>query len=357
MLLDLSASGFYSQNAADTTAASVPKAFQLFSGASSPDLILSRVNTTSFPGFAANAECFTFTGADAAQSTKSRYSKTTQWSILNARHLRLSAEITADLGKLILRNDIVKKGRYVVSSFALQQRVQHTPNLWVSATASKAVDGGSNCAIERVLRAHGFSVPTNKTVSFEAKIRRKSDVVVAELNDKGATTGLFSAYTNIQTAYWVSPQPAGQDVRFLVRSRRAIEPEVAAEYMVGGAPILDVASDEAKSLLKPNLGEIVFASENLTRVFVKKFDAYTINVTECSRQPLIISREEEDGVRTEVTVSVEVPSVHTETKFDLNVVTSSVYDLATEMAKEFNSDFVSEFNLNAEPVVTSMSSA
>lgn len=356
MLLDLSASGFYSQNAADTTAAAVPKAFQLFSGASSPDLILSRVNTTSFPGFAANAECFTFTGADAVQSTKSRYSKTTQWSILNARHLRLNAEITADLGKLILRNDIVKKNRYVVSSFALQQRVQHTPSLWVSATSSKAV-AGSNSPIERVLKAHGFTIPTNKTLTFEAKIRRKNDTIVAELNEKGVTTGLFSSFTNIQTAYWVAPASVGQDVRFLVRSRRPIEGEAAADYMHPGSPILDVASDEAKSLLKPNLGEIIYASENMTRTFTKKFDAHNINVIECSRQPLIISREEEDGVRTEVTVSVEVPMQVGAEKFDLSAVTSTIYDLATEMATEFNSDFVSEFNLTADPVVTSIASA
>jgi len=354
MLLDLNASGFYSQNVADASAAAVPKAFQLFSGTSTPDLVLSRVNTTSFPGFAANAECFTFTGADATQSTKSRYSKTTQWSILNARHLNLAAEITADLGKLILRSDIVKKNRYVVSSFALQQRVQHTPSMWVSATSSKILDGGDSSPVEQILKNNGFSIPTNKTLSFEAQIRRKNDVIVAELDEKGATTGVFTSRTNIQTAYWIAPT-VGQDVRFLVRSRRALEGEAAADYLKG--PVLDVASDEAKSLLKPNLGEIVYASENMTRVFTKKFDSYSINVKEVSRQPLIISREEEDGVRTELTIHVDVPMQAGADKFDLSSVTSTVYDLATEIAKTVDEDFKNEFGLVSDPVVTSIASA
>jgi hypothetical protein len=348
MLLDLSASGFYSQSAADATAAAVPKAFQLFSGASSPDLVLSRVNTTSFPGFAANAECFTFTGADAQQATRSRYSKATQWSILNARHLNLTAEIVADLGKLILRNDVVSKNRYVVSAYALQQRVQRTPSLWVSATSTRAMS-----ALEAILtKEHGFASPTSKAMSFEARIRRKNDAIVAELDAKAATTGVFSAPTHIQTAYWLAPT-VGQDVRFLVRTRRAVED--SSEYTK--APILDVSGDEAKSLLKPNLGEITYASENEKRVFVKRFDAYSVEVTETLRQPLIISRNEDEGARTEVTISVSVPQQATADKFDPAGVTASVFDLAVQLATAANASFVSEFNLTAEPVVTTAVSA
>lgn len=361
MLLDLSASGFYSgQGAADATAAAVPKAFQLFPGDATPDLVLSRVNTTSFPGFAANTECFTFTGADAALSTRSRYSKTTQWSILNARHMGLSAEIVADLGKLVLRADVVKKNRHVVSVFALQQRVQQaqtTSSVWVSATSTRA-----SAALEQVLVGkNGFVAPTAKELSFEARIRRKNDVVTAELDGKGATKAVYTQFTNIQTAYWMAPA-VGQDVRFLVRSRKAlagggvgpaaVTDAEAGEYMK--AQIIDVASDEAKSLLKPSLGEVVYASENETRTFVKTLDACTIKVIETTRQPLIISREEEDGLRTELSLVVSVPMQAAAEKFDLPRVTEAVYDLAVELAAAASGEFVAEFGLSADPVVTAV---
>lgn len=360
MLLDLSASGFYSgQGAADATAAAVPKAFQLFPGGATPDLVLSRVNTTSFPGFAANAECFTFTGADTQLSTRSRYSKTTQWSILNARHMNLPAEITADLGKLVLRPDVVKRSRYVVSVFALQQRVQQaqaTSALWVSATSSRAAS-----ALEAVLVGkNGFVAPTTKELTYEARIRRKNDTVTAELDAKGNTTAVYSQFTNIQTAYWMSPT-VGQDVRYLVRSRKTLAgagatapgDAEAAEFLK--THIVDIESEEAKSLLKPNLGEVVYASENETRTFVKNFDAYQIKVVETTRQPLIISRNEEDGARTELTVKVTVPMQAAADKFDLPRVTEAVYDLGVELAAAATEQFVSEFSLSADPVITSVS--
>lgn len=333
MLLDLSQSGFY-QGEAQTA----PRAFQLLVDEVSLDLVVARVNTTGFPGFPSNAECYTLTAADAEQAAKARFLKTLKWCALNLKTLSMDGQIHVDLGKLVLLPQVVKRGQRVLSAWTLQQRLSvAAPYHWANAVSPKNV-----ADVEAFVGANGFEAAAKSKVSYDVTVRKDKKVSVEiTLNSKGAVTNVARPWERLQTSHFT--RGAGPDVRFVFRARRGVAPEESEKFTK--LEIVDVKAAELKVLLPPEHGEVIYCSENESRSWSKPLaTGGVVTLTEIKRQPLVIARDEEEGERVEYALECDVPRQ----SGDIGDVANEVYKLASALAAATQSKFVADFGTEAQ---------
>jgi hypothetical protein len=332
MLLDLSQAGFYQ---GDTQAA--PRAFQLFVQNSAPDLVVSRINTTSFPGYPSSAECYTLSAAESDQAARARFVKTLKWSAINLRTLQLDGQLHVDFGKLVLKPEVVKKGQRVLSAWTLQQRLQaFAPYHWVTCAAPD-----TPAAIEKLMSEGGFELTQNEKTSFDVTVRRANDSLHVVLNSKGATVSVARQWEKLQTSHFT--MQGGPDVRFIFRARKHIAQEETDKY--SKVPIVDVLSPEISIQLPAEHGEVLYCSENKTRVWSRPLaGGGTVSLTETKREPLVIASDFEDGERLEYALDVDIPRDAT----DIGDVAVELYSLAKSIAAATQETFEKSFQTAAK---------
>lgn len=333
-LLDLSQSGFY-QGAANMA----PKAFQLLVEGSVLDGVVSRLNTTSFPGFPANTECYTLVHSASDVGLRSRFSKVLQWCALNMHNLQMDGELHLSLGKLLLEPSTAVGGEKVVSAYTLQQRLQlHQSYRWLSAVPQSAVS-----VAESFLDGEGFTL-ANKTpgVMYEGIVKRAADRVRVELDDKGVVTALYTPWMNLQTVHHTHKE--GPDVRILLRSRPPTSKKDSSTYV--GVRVVELSDDDVSDVLPPEHGQLVYLSENITRRFERVTEkGLVITVTHVHRQPLIVLHDEEEDPRQEFHISVQVPAASSHTPFNVRGVGLEMFDLVNKFREAVKPPFMSEFQI------------
>lgn len=337
-LLDLSQSGFY-EGAANMS----PKAFQLLVNGSVLESVVSRLNTTSFPGFPSNTECYTLTSSASPDvGLRSRFSKGLQWCALNMRNLQMDGELYISLGKLLLEPSAVVGGEKIVSAYTLQQRLQlHQNYNWVSAVPSSAIP-----IAESFLEAEGFT-PVSKSapsVTYEGVIKRAADRIHVELDSTGALSEVLAEWVNLQTVHYTHMN--GADVRLLLRSRPSVNKK--DENALKGVKIVELTSDDVSDVLPPEHGQLVYLSENEVKRFERVNEkGIAITVTQINRQPLIVLHDHEEDPRVEFHLSVQVPagSAHNSKPFNVRGVGLDMFDLADKFREAVKEAFTSEFQV------------
>lgn len=320
-LLDLAQAGFY-----QGTANMVPKAFQLLTTGSCAEAVVSRVNTSTFPGFPANTECYTLSSSDATGALQTRYSKVLQWCLLNMNNLRMDGELTVELGKLLLTPAAMRYGEAVVSAYTLQQRLQLTkPYTWIAAMPESAVP-----LVEAFLKERGFQ-PVSKSarLTYEGGIKRAKDKLEVVLNEQMKVEGVYGEWVDVQTAFCTSVEKP--DCRVLLRSRPAVSAQDRETYT--RVPVIELADDDVSDVLPPENGQLVYLSENETRHFERLNDkGIAIAVRETKRQPLIVLRDEEEDPRLEYQISVTIPASAGSHSMDVRAVGLEVLALSVELS-------------------------
>lgn len=333
-LLDLSQSGFY-----EGAANMAPKAFQLLVEGSVLDGVVSRLNTTSFPGFPANTECYTLVHSTSDVGLRSRFSKVLQWCALNMHNLQMNGELYLSLGKLLLEPSTAVGGEKIVSAYTLQQRLQlHQSYRWLSAVPLPAVS-----VAESFLEGEGFTL-VNKSpgVAYEGIVKRAADRVRVELDDKGAVTTLYTPWVNLQTVHHTHKE--GPDVRILLRSRPPTSKKDLNTYV--GVKVVDLSEDDVSDVLPPEHGQLIYLSENITRRFERVTEkGIVITVTHVHRQPLIVLHDEEEDPRQEFHVSVQIPAASSSTPFNVRGVGLEMFDLVNKFREVLKAPFMSEFHI------------
>eukprot|EP00796_Vickermania_ingenoplastis_P010217 gene10217-7161_t len=330
-LLDLSQSGFY-----EGAANMAPKAFQLLVEGSVLDAVVSRLNTTSFPGFPANTECYTLTNSPADVSLRSRFSKVLQWCALNMHNLQMDGELHISLGKLLLEPSTVVGGERVVSAYTLQQRLQlHQSYNWVSALPPSAVP-----VAESFLEAEGFTAVTpSADVTYEGFVKRAADRLHVELDNKGQLTGLHAEWVHLQTAHQTHRE--GPDVRLLLRSRPPANKKDMDTFQ--GLKIVELTDDDVSDALPPEHGQLVYLSENVTKRFERVTErGVVIAVTQIHRQPLIVLHDDEEDPRVEFHITVQVPAASSNKPFNIRGVGLDMFDLAAKFREAVKAPFTAE---------------
>lgn len=331
-LLDLSQSGFY-----EGAANMAPKAFQLLVDGSVVDSVVSRLNTTSFPGFPANTECYTLTSSVSDVSLRSRFSKVLQWCSLNMHNLQMDGELYISLGKLLLDPKTAVGGDDVVSSYTLQQRLQlHQSYTWVSALPTSSVS-----VAEAFLESEGFAlVAKDPTVTYDGIIKRAKDRVHAELDSQGALVSLQSEWVNLQTVHHTHNE--GPDVRLLLRSRPPMNAAQTETYRK--LKIVELTDDDVSDALPPEHGQLVYLSENTTRRFERVTEkGVVLAITHINRQPLIVLHDEEEDPRVEMHLSVQIPAAASGRQFDVRGVGLEMFDFAAKFREAVKEPFTAEF--------------
>ncbi|GET88532.1 hypothetical protein, conserved [Leishmania tarentolae] len=320
-LLDLAQAGFY-----QGTANMVPKAFQLLTTGSCAEAVVSRVNTSTFPGFPANTECYTLSSSDATGALQTRYSKVLQWCLLNMNNLRMDGELTVELGKLLLTPAAMRYGEAVVSAYTLQQRLQLTkPYTWITTMPETAIP-----LVEAFLKERGFQpVSKNARLTYEGGIKRAKDKLEVVLNDQMKVEGVYGEWVEVQTAFCTSVEKP--DCRILLRSRPAVSAQDRETYTC--TPVIELVDDDVSDVLPPENGQLVYLSENETRHFERLNDkGIAIAVRETKRQPLIVLRDEEEDPRLEYQISVTIPASAGSHSVDVRAVGLEVLALADELS-------------------------
>lgn len=336
-LMDLKQAGFY-----ESPLAMAPKAFQLLVGGNTADLVVARVNTTSFPGFPSSTECYTLTGAVSDLALRARYSKALQWCVMNVLNLNLPpAEFAVDFGKMVFKPEIIRKQRKIVSGWTLQQRAQlGEPFTWVSTTSA-------NANLSEFLAKEGFkSVPVRGTPPkyFDCHVRRgqRNDIICLEMDESGkAQTGNMPWYA-LQSAH-VLHKTGGQDARLQFRTRIPLSPQEL--NAVRGMAILKVTEEEVTSALPPERGQVVYTSENEVTMWEKRNDkgiVYTLK--QIKRTPLIVLKAEDEDPRIEYVLGTTIPQC------DMNWFANDLYDLSQRLAEALSPSFIAEFGTEVKPV-------
>lgn len=337
-LLDLAQAGFY-QGA--TTM--VPRAFQLLTVGSSAEAVVSRVNTSAFPGTPANSECYTLSTSDAEGALQARYSKVLQWCLLNMSNLRMDGELSVEVGKLLLKPSVMRHNERVVSAYTLQQRLQLTkPYTWVSTVPESAI-----AVVERFLTEKGFAaVSKSARLTYEGTIKRANDNIDVLLNDQMKIDGVYGEWVDVQTAFCTSLERP--DLRVLLRSRPPISAQDRDTYT--RTPVIEMAQDDVTDVLPPELGQLVYLSENETRHFERlNAKGIAVVVREIKRQPLIVLRDDEEDARVEYRISVDIPASAGSQTMDVRAVGLEVLNLAEELSTAVQSLFNEAYGLVAAP--------
>lgn len=333
-LLDLSQSGFY-----EGAANMAPKAFQLLVEGSVLDGVVSRLNTTSFPGFPANTECYTLAHSSSDVGLRARFSKVLQWCALNMHNLQMDGELYLSLGKLLLEPTTVVGGEKIVSAYTLQQRLQlHQSYRWLSALPLSAVP-----VAESFLENEGFTL-VNKSpgVLYEGIVKRAADRVRVELDDKGVVTALYTPWVNLQTMHHTHKE--GPDVRILLRSRPPTSKKDSTTYV--GVKVVELSDEDVSDVLPPEHGQLVYLSENITRRFERVTEkGIVITVTHVHRQPLIVLHDEEEDPRQEFHISVQVPAASSNTPFNVRGVGLEMFELVNKFREVMKAPFMNEFQI------------
>ncbi|ESS68628.1 hypothetical protein TCDM_02546 [Trypanosoma cruzi Dm28c] len=336
-LLDLAQAGFY-----EGSVNMAPKAFQLLVSNTAADVVVSRVNTTAFPGFPANTECYTLGASEKDVALRSRYSKVLQWCCLNMSNLQMDGELFLDFGKLLLQPSVMRKNRSIVSSYTLQQRMQlNHPYTWVSTLPESCVSKIK----EELLIPEGF-MPLGKgaQLTYSGTVKRAKDQLHLELDNKGKVLSVNSAWVNVQTAWCTHAR--GPDVRLLLRSRPPIRRQEVE--MFASMPIIQLSEDDVSDVLPSEHGQLIYLSEDETRLFEKVTDkGVKITVRETKRQPLIVLRDEEEDPRLEYSLSVAIPA-NARKATDVRAVGLSAFELAGRLASIVTEDFLKEYGCEAK---------
>lgn len=336
-LLDLASAGFY-----ENQASMAPKAFQLLVGGNSCDLVVSRVNTTSFPGYPASTECYTLSGAVAELAVRARYSKALQWCVMNIRNLGINGEFCVDFGKIILKDEIIRKNRRIVSGWTLQQRAQlGEPYHWISHVPS-----GAEADIAAFIAKEEF-VPVGERPgiplhSFETTVKRKKDSVTFDIDPEGKVLAGHESWYAIQRSHMIS-QIGGQDVRLQLRTRNPLRPQEMDT--VRKIKILDISGDVVNSSLPAEMGQVVYTSENRVTIWEKQgANGVVYLLKKIDREPLIITKTEDEDPRVEYSITTTIPNC------DLNWFANDLFDLSTRFANVLTPHFVSEFGTEVKPI-------
>ena len=251
-----------------------PRAFQVMPEATGSDLHVARVNTTAFPGFPSSSECYTLTPADAADSNRIRYTKTLLWGITNLRNLKAEGELTVDLGKFLLSDNIFSKPNEAVIPYWDAQQRMHAkkPHFWVSAASAGAAGD-----VEKYLQEKGFTAGAGES-SFDVVIKRAKDSVHAKLDAKGAVTKVSKVRAPLQATHILREE--GPDMRICLRNQASIGETHTEE--VTKALTADAAAK--KFSVAPEAGEVTYSAANVEKSWTLSFQEGLVSLKVIQRQ-------------------------------------------------------------------------
>ena len=334
VLLDLQQSNFY-----DGDAVTAPRAFQVLVPSASPDLCVSRVNTTLPPGFPSNTECYTLNGTDAEQSILSRFRNATEFAVMNMTNLGLSGEFFIDFGKLLVKPDVVRR-KQVVSAWMLQQQLQQKGEnyMWVSS-----LPPDPETFMIPVLQKVGISdVKSSEVITHDVVLRRANDTLSVTLDADGKTTSVAKNWEQLLTSHLVHAE--GVDARILLRSRTKASQETINEIMQ--MQLLDLSQDTVTSKVPGHIGEVLYAAELETKEYTLEMPHNAIaSVQMVRRTPLMIHKNEEFGERTEFTMKIPLNS---EMESHMKDVATNIYTLAQTLAKAAHAPYCEFYGIQAE---------
>jgi hypothetical protein len=235
---------------------------------------------------------------------------------------------------MLIAKEVLVKNKKVVSAWTLQQRLQTlNPHSWVSVVSAKGA-----ADVEKLLSANKYTLQGKSNRSYYVLIRRAKDEVVVEMNASGAVTNVAKPYDDLQSSHFLREN--GPDIRLSLRSRPIIKKADADTFMK--AKIMKVNTDPVEITLPSELGEVVYASENEERVWQKKLDiGVNVTVIERQRQPLVVTKDSEDGERFEYEIRVGVPAPNE--RVDLNAFANEVFDLSRAISDAAANSFVADF--------------
>jgi hypothetical protein len=300
------------------------RAFQLLHSDVTSDVALSKFSAKKLPGCGhLKGLSLTPTAVDPVDSNKLRFRKAFQWSCTSLWNMNLDGEINIGAGKCLYWRSVAKHNRNMLPTWTCQDHL-HTvhPYSWF------AVAHESNISVMEKLAADmGMTQTMDAERSFKVSVKRVRDSLDIELNSQLQTTLVNKPWDRICVSHVLRKQMP--DLRCLVRARRPIKKKVADTYYE--TSIVQLTTDSVRSVLSPELGDVVYTCERVIRKWAKKLECgVTLQLVETRRIPLIVTRQGEEGERIEYELIANVPQQME--RVDLHALADELWEKGEEFA-------------------------
>ncbi|KNH08540.1 mitochondrial guide RNA binding complex subunit 2 [Perkinsela sp. CCAP 1560/4] len=336
--VDVQQSGLYSGS--DSMGPIIPRAFQLMHASLAPDVVLSRINTSLFPGGSATLQAYTFLPTSAANSNRARFSKAFQWCVLNLWNMSMDGEMHVSLGRLLFwkgsncysTDAKTAEPRFMTLWSAQQQLQAHQPYTWLSIASEK-----NRADLEEYLTQNAYkrTDPGDEPVtSYRVSVKRQNrEILEGEVDSDHCTTSLKPCWERFLLTFYVRDEMP--DVRIQLRARLPLKKKTGD--MFSGVKLVKAARNEAHvaPAIPGDLGEVVFATKRSVRTWKRTIDSLRISllISEVSSSVAYSANPKNmtDETRLEYEIRCMVPQ-QTD-NVDLGAISEEVWDTVLGFSK------------------------
>ena len=278
-----------------------PRAFQLLHEEASSDMALVGFNPSKLPGQRDVKEAFTVTPVVPDSANRIRFRRALKWAITNLWNLNMPGELNIGAGKALYWRHIAKHNRNILPVWTCQQHLYNThPYTWFAVASDSNADDVASLAAKL-----GMTQIQEPVTSYKIAIKRSRDQLDCELNANLQCTLLMSPWDRFLVSHVLRTNMP--DLRYMVRARHPPKKRLADLYM--NTQIIRLTKESVTPVLSPDLGEVSYCCERVIRKWgVKLGGGVTLQLVETKRTPLVVSREGEEGMRTEYEFIVNVPN-------------------------------------------------
>ncbi|KAG5469559.1 hypothetical protein LSCM1_02782 [Leishmania martiniquensis] len=302
-----------------------PRAYQLLHSELSADVGLTAVDPSKFPGHSKAKLAYLVSKVNVDKANEQHFRRGLEWCLANLWNTNMSGELNIGAGRIIFYRTIAKQNRNTLPLWTLQRHLYaYHPYVWFAiASASNAE------AMEKLAERLGMKLVQDSTTSYKICIRRSGEVLDGELNAQLQCTKLNRPWDRFFVAHYVRSQMP--DLRYLVRARHPIKKRIVDAYLE--ADILRSTRDSVQSVLSPELGEVYYCCERVTRKWAMRTKTgVTLQLVETRRTPLIITKAGDEGERLEYEWIVVLPQKAE--RIDVAALSAELWDYGNLLARE-----------------------
>lgn len=301
-----------------------PRAFQLLHDKVTSDIGLTVFDPSKLPGQKNVTTAYGVAAVPAAEANQIKFRKGLQWCVKNLWAMNIAGEVNIGAGKALYWREVAKHNRSVLPLWTCQHHLYHNhPFQWFAVAHESCTT-----AVEALVARYGMTLTQEPTTSYKVCIKKGREMLDCELNSVLRCTQLNKPWDRfLMTHYLRHRMP---DLRYLVRARHPIRKRVADAYL--DADILRSTRESVQSVLAPELGEVIYTCERVTRKWsVPLPSGITLQCVETKRTPLIVTRPGDEGTRLEYELIAQIPPQSA--GVDMETLSSTLWEYGNSFAE------------------------
>ena len=339
--VDVQQSGLYS---GDSMGPIIPRAFQLMHESLSPDVALSRINTSLFPGGSSKLQAYTLLPTNAANSNRGRFSKAFQWCVLNLWNMSMDGEMHLSVGRMLFWKGAYcypepaeGEQRRLMSLWTVQQKLQaQQPYTWVSVASKR-----NRAAVDEFLQQNAYERcgPSEDPIeSYRVAVKRANrEVLEGEVSSDMATTSLKPCWERFLLTFYV--RDAMPDVRIQIRARLPLKKKTGD--MFSGVNLIKMSGEAVEPALPGDLGEVLHVTKRSVKTWKRTIDNLRVSllISEITSQVAYAGEgKQTEDTRMEYEMRCTIPQQND--TIDLAAISEEIWEATLQFSKALEEGMV-----------------